>query len=109
MAEKPSCPPKIFIGSDRICQVGTVLVSGSTKLGWPCFAKTPAAFLSIGTPPSSEKTESPDAHLGSNRTGLFSDLLFAIIGQSALTVAPNFAMKFFSTDRVNSISVLYGQ
>jgi hypothetical protein len=36
-------------------------------------------------------------------------LLFAIVGQSALTVAPNFAINFFSTDRVNSISVLYGQ
>jgi hypothetical protein len=40
---------------------------------------------------------------------LFSELLFAIVGQSALTVAPNFAINFFSTDRVNSISVLYGQ
>jgi hypothetical protein len=39
----------------------------------------------------------------------FRNLFFAIIGQSALTVATNFAMKFSSTDRVNSISVLYAQ
>jgi hypothetical protein len=31
-----------------------------------------------------------------------------LFGQSALTVAQNFAIKFFSADRVNSISVLYG-
>jgi hypothetical protein len=47
--------------------------------------------------------KSPDAHLGSNRTALFSEFLFAIIGQSALTVAPNFAIKFFSTDRGQSL------
>jgi acetolactate synthase I/II/III large subunit len=50
-------------------------------------------------PPVSHRTAQP----------CFQKSLFSIIGQSALTVARNFAMKFSSTDRVNSISVLYAQ
>jgi hypothetical protein len=37
------------------------------------------------------------------RAPLLRSIGFAIIGQSALTVASNFATKFLSTDRVNSI------
>jgi hypothetical protein len=37
-----------------------------------------------------------DSHSGRAGQPLLPELLFAIIGQSALTVAPNFAIKFFN-------------
>ena len=71
-------------------------------------ACAPVAFFGYPGKPSALTPPSCDIQTLPH-SPCFQKSLCSIIGQSALTVARNFAMKFSSTDRVNSISVLYAQ